>query len=237
MSSSTGTARKAAEIRRAYATGAYTYADLREIHDLSLSHIGRIVRGEAYPDASGPIAGRDYAAPRRMFTDAQARRVRERYAAGDVTQAELATELEVSPTTIRSLLRGDTYADVGGPLSTTDARQAPRTRQLTSSQVRRIRQLYADGTSQAALGREFGVGQTMISQIVRGLQYPDAGGPTRSGRDQRRFTPDQIRTLRASASDPSTSLTEIAQDRDVSLALISRIVSGQAYGDVESLDD
>ena len=39
---------------------------------------------------------------------------------------------------------------------------------LTDEHVRQIRQLYREGRSQAAIGAEFGVGQSQVGRIVRG---------------------------------------------------------------------
>ena len=51
-----------------------------------------------------------------IFKDAQVKAIRERYAQGGVSVSALARRLEVSEQTIRALLRGITYKDVGGPL-------------------------------------------------------------------------------------------------------------------------
>lgn len=49
---------------------------------------------------------------------------------------------------------------------------------LTDSEVRRIRELYDEGdVSQSALARKFGVSQTYIGLLVRGLSRVDASGP------------------------------------------------------------
>ena len=51
------------------------------------------------------------------FTDDRgAEMIRERYARGDVTVLQLSRHLGVAQQTIRSLLRGKTYANAGGPL-------------------------------------------------------------------------------------------------------------------------
>jgi sigma54-dependent transcription regulator len=46
-------------------------------------------------------------------------------------------------------------------------------RLLTDDQVREIRRLWAQGRSQSALGRQFGLSQPSIYKIVRGLSYQD----------------------------------------------------------------
>lgn len=66
-------------------------------------------RGEAFPDL-GRQAGV------RVLTDAQVVAIRERCAAGDVTDIEVSIAFGVSRKTITDVARGKTYRNVGGPL-------------------------------------------------------------------------------------------------------------------------
>lgn len=68
-----------------------------------------------------------------------------------------------------------------------DAKQRNRMRlgnrsALTSSQVAQLRQRYADGEDCASLSEEFKISGPAISMIVRGLRWPNAGGPRTFGR-------------------------------------------------------
>lgn len=50
--------------------------------------------------------------------------------------------------------------------------RGPRTRKLAPAAARKIRHLYAaGGISQTVLARQFGVGQSQISRIIRGRQW------------------------------------------------------------------
>lgn len=51
------------------------------------------------------------------LTDDQVREIREMYAAGDVTQYDLADKFDVSNSTINSIVRGITHRDAGGPVT------------------------------------------------------------------------------------------------------------------------
>lgn len=55
---------------------------------------------------------------------------------------------------------------------------------LTNDQARVIREQYAGGVLLRELSADFGVSMGQISLLVRGLSYPDAGGPLAVG-DQR----------------------------------------------------
>jgi len=54
-----------------------------------------------------------------------------------------------------------------------------RPRLLTSEQARTIRVEYRAGTPQAELARHYGVSPQLVSHIIRGRRYPEAGGPIR----------------------------------------------------------
>lgn len=68
-----------------------------------------------------------------------------------------------------------------------DARQRRRLRvgkgsPLNAAMVTELRERYAAGESASELAAEFGVSQPSISMIVRGLRWPNAGGPLTHGR-------------------------------------------------------
>lgn len=64
------------------------------------------------------------------------------------------------------------------------ARRGPNTtrRKLTDEQVVTIRERRALGARQMDLAEQFGVGDGQISMIVRGLRWPDVGGPIETKR-------------------------------------------------------
>jgi len=55
---------------------------------------------------------------------------------------------------------------------------------FTNEQVVTIRRRYASGASQLTLARDYRVTNGLISQIVRGLRYRDAGGPISTKRER-----------------------------------------------------
>lgn len=52
-------------------------------------------------------------------------------------------------------------------------------RALSSQAARLIRERRAAGANQEQLAAQFGVSQTLVSMIVTGRKYRDAGGPMR----------------------------------------------------------
>lgn len=110
---------------------------------------------------------------RRVFlTDAQVRRLRKRYAAGGISQAELALQYGISQPGVCLMLIGQSRRRAGGPIT---RRGAPR--RLTDRQVRHMRQLYADGVGPSALSERFDVSYSTVYRVIRGRAYRDVGGP------------------------------------------------------------
>lgn len=98
--------------------------------------------------------------------------IREAYATGDVSQAELADRFGVAHGTIGQVVRGRNWSHVGGPR--TEGRRGPVARgeangnaRLTVEDVREIRKRYGEGDiSQATLGRDYGVTKHTVSHII-----------------------------------------------------------------------
>lgn len=95
--------------------------------------------------------------------------IRERCAAEDVTQTELADEFDVDTATVSNVVRGKSYPSFGGP----------RTKgNLTPDEAAEIRERYAnEDVTQTELADEFGVTGGTVCHIVHGDTHKDAGGP------------------------------------------------------------
>jgi hypothetical protein len=107
----------------------------------------------------------------RALSAEDVRTIRDLYAA-DTRQTALALDYGVSQATISSLVRGDSYQDIGGPTSTES-----RVRILTEKEVVEIREAYAKGASTTFLGAEYGCGAGNIQSLVTGKTWPKVGGP------------------------------------------------------------
>jgi len=111
-----------------------------------------------------------------VLTEEQVVKIRELYATGQYTARELATTHGMSKAPVVALLSGRTWKDAGGPIGVKIPR--PNDQKLTPEDARQIRELYTTGQyKQKDLAVQFTVDQSVISNIVRGKVYRDAGGP------------------------------------------------------------
>jgi len=159
------------EIREAYASGGANQAELAAEFGTSQPYISLITRGKARPGAGGPVSDGIARRGHRVLNTGQVLAIREAYAEGDVTQAELAREYEVSQMTVSQIVRGQSYMDVGGPIV-----GAGKGRMFSKEQVQAIRRAAEVGDlSQRALARRFGerydVHPDTIRRIIRGETY------------------------------------------------------------------
>ncbi len=113
---------------------------------------------------------------RRSLTPDQVREMREAYAAGEMTQCQLAEKYGVVQNHVSNIVRGrdqrggSYYLDAGGPLT-----HHGRGGKLTAADVAVIRAEYAaGGVSQTALAAKFGVSVGMVQQIVAGTAWKNA---------------------------------------------------------------
>lgn len=152
-----------------------TYAaNMHDASEKGRSQAGAHRRAATKPDTYR--RGADH--HRAVFTAAQARDIRDRYRAGDITKRQLAAQYEVSVSAIKSVLSAKTYAEPGdSPVNRTNyvRRGADHAQAiLTWDQVKDIRQRYATGEiTQTALAHEIGISQAMVNSIVLGRSYRD----------------------------------------------------------------
>jgi DNA-binding transcriptional regulator YiaG len=98
------------ELRRAYHAGGITQVELAECYGISQSYVSAIMRGELRAAVGGPTSENN----RDKLTPEDARAIRERYAAGDVTYADLAEQYPVTAGTIYYIVNGEGFADARG---------------------------------------------------------------------------------------------------------------------------
>lgn len=103
-------------------------------------------------------------AHKHKLTAEQVVEIRERYAAGRVTMTQLGNEYGVSGPSIGYLIRGQSWARVGGPRSFIG--KGRNQGGLTQGQVLSIRRAHEDGVSLVQLARDHGVHQKTISKVI-----------------------------------------------------------------------
>jgi DNA-binding XRE family transcriptional regulator len=112
---------------------------------------------------------------RALLTDVQVQEIRQRYAAGGITQAALGKVYGVDPRTVSKVVLGVTYITTDGPISATSTKIAKssirRKVKLTDEQVREIRQRAGQpGVLNKDLAAEYGVNRSTIS-LIRHNKY------------------------------------------------------------------
>jgi hypothetical protein len=109
-----------------------------------------------------------------ILTEQAVIEIREAYASG-VTQKELADLYRCRQTNISKIVRGDTRANVAGPLIQTGRASGERhgLSKLTTAQVKELRLHRELGYTFKELGVIFGIGQTQARQIALGLARKD----------------------------------------------------------------
>ena len=105
-------ARQVKALRRAYHAGGVTQEQLAERYGVSQSYVSLLVRGQVRSEVGGPTSENN----RNKLTAQDAREIRERYAAGGITYAELAEEYPVTINEISHVVNGAVFADAGGPI-------------------------------------------------------------------------------------------------------------------------
>lgn len=109
--------------------------------------------------------------PFARFSNAQVRKWRERYAAGE-PPGVLADEAGVTAQDMNDLVRHRRYASAGGP-------RRPSQERFNAQDARAMRDLHwREGVSQTEIARRFGCSASLVWRVVHGLIWPDAGGPT-----------------------------------------------------------
>jgi len=105
---------------------------------------------------------------RAKLSESAIQALRERYAAGDCTQQQLATEFGVNQSTISQALRGVSWKRSRTTNATTDRRKGSGNHlaKLTEDDVREIRRrCAAKEGSQKAIAAEFGIVPSLVSMI------------------------------------------------------------------------
>jgi len=113
------------------------------------------------------------------LTDAKVIEIREFYATGDYSQAELGMMFNVEQNTISQIVNHGRWKHVGGPAAQKGYRNRGETNgraRATSESVIEIRELHATGKfTQAELAERFGVARNTIGDIVNRRTWKSGG--------------------------------------------------------------
>jgi len=97
-----------AEIRSRYARGGIRQIDLAREFGIARETARRMIRGETRKDVAGPITKRGRTHRRKLTLD-QVADIRDRVTKKATTLSELATEFEMSTSTLSNIVQGKTY--------------------------------------------------------------------------------------------------------------------------------
>jgi len=158
------------------------------------------------------------------LTDEQVVEIRCRYFEGDVSQQSLSDEFGVSRQTISSIVRGETYADVGGPTQTDN-------HGLPDSTVQKIREQYHNGADVDDFVDRLDVSRSHIQDILLGEVYSDVPGPTVSTMN-RKLHDNQVNELRRRVRD-GEKVVDFYDEFRVSYKTATGAIKGKGvYADV-----
>jgi transposase-like protein len=96
------------------------------------------------------------------LTDEQALAIRERYAQGGVTYAQVAAEFGTTRVVVGKVVRGTHWAHIGGP--TLPSRHVGRQARVDHDAIRA--EYGRGGVSQYALAAKYGASQSLVSKVV-----------------------------------------------------------------------
>lgn len=107
------------EIRERYAEEGGPQATLAVDYGVGTSDIRKIVGGEIWTHVGGPTAEESMrsgeAAPHSKITEDDVVEIREEYAAGGVSQAEIGEDYGLTQRAVGQIVNGETWADAPGP--------------------------------------------------------------------------------------------------------------------------
>lgn len=115
-------------------------------------------------------AARGENSPKARFTAAEVASIRSRYADGSATCLGIAVEYGVDETTIRSMVRGETYRTAGGPICP-NLRLMGRGSLITPDDVRRIRHLKFMGVAHRLIAEDIGCPKHVVDDVSSGKSW------------------------------------------------------------------
>ena len=232
---------------------AHTRISLTELtgkYGTSRAHISRIISGQAWPHVGGPIVPTSglavgERAGMSKLTSTQVVQIRNQYAAGGITQKDLASEHGVSVSTIRKVTNRSSWAHIPGKPVRTPKRINPTLRgvgnpqaKLTASQAQEIYSLaHSRKLSDAELARRYNVARSRTSDIrcgrtwvhVTGHADLPSGPLVGENHPNSKLTNDRIRAIYHQAHLGLKSQAQIAEDHGIHKSTVSQIKRGVIY--------
>lgn len=174
--------------------------------------------------------------PHRVWTDAEAAELRERFARGGISQSQLAREQEVSQVAIANMLSGQTYRKAGGPLH---VRATSRRRSLTEEQEEQVLACMRAGSTGPEVAELLGVSLDVVRGALARQRVKDTTNSKLHRRIKRagsaspraKFEEHQVREIRERFAKGKVQVQELAAEFSVSSPSMSRLLCGYSYKD------
>ena len=230
-------------IRRRYSREpVLTFGALGEEYGVTGTAIGAVLRKETWTHVGGPDMPKNLSSKRATgkrhgshtkpeaiprgdksgsakLTAIQVVEMRTRFAGGGETKKGLAREFGVEGKTVRNVLRGRNWADVGGPI--TPPEEFPSSG-LTKGQEAELCRLHKEEQKiYSELAAHFGVSINTVGKLVRA----DGGGRHNArfpGR--RKLDAPQVREIRLRFSEGTTTYSNLAREFGVTPTAIKHVV-------------
>lgn len=174
------------QIRQELAESQLTMTEIGIKYGVSQTKISHIARGIAWKQVNPypvdrarverPLIGDRH--PLAILTNEQVVAIREQYATGESTQAELAKAFGVTSGAIGSIVRGENWANL--PLSSHPGRGKTKYRgekhsnaKLTKAQVLEIKRRALSGENYGTIAAEFNIARSTVCGIKTGKRWSD----------------------------------------------------------------
>ena len=154
------------EIIEIYAASGTTYRQIAARYGVSAQTISDIIRRKKWTSVNAPSAAEMQALMPRARGKARALEIIDRYAAGGVTQAELAAEYGLATQSVGNIIAGKTWGGIDAPRPA--ERRAARNAEIAARYA-------AGGVTQAELAAEYDLGLSTINRIIRCSRAATAG--------------------------------------------------------------
>ena len=238
------------DIRQQAHTTGNSPTELADKYDISRGHISRIISGKAWSHVGGPVVPtNDPAVGERAgmskLTRAQVVEICNQYAAGGITQKNLASEHGVSVSTVRKVTNKYSWAHIPGRPVRTPKRISPAMRgegnpqaKLTASQAQEIYSLaHSRKLSDSEIAQRCNVGQSRVSDIrcgrtwvhVTGHADRPSGPLVGENHPNSKLTNDRVRAIYNQAHSGLKSQAQIAEDHGIHKSTVSQIKRGVIY--------
>jgi transcriptional regulator with XRE-family HTH domain len=173
----------------------------------SKTHPDRLARGERHENST--------------LSDESIREMRERYAAGGLSQNDLAKKYGLKQSSINSIILGKTRTDAGGPIT-----NKGRVR-ITENQVACILKKHAMGISQKRIAEDLGISYNAVNEICTGKTHANKG-KRRATKGGAKLTSSQTQEIRDRFSRGERQI-DLAAEYGVSRSTISTIVLHESW--------